>query len=85
MRKSIADTPIPCSVEGGSLQITTSVGGAIIDHGSHTIHEVMERVDKCLYQAKHEGRNCTVFEGVGKISPDNYSEIVRTGYEDDLP
>ena len=84
LRRSICDTPIPCGVEGGSLQISTSVGGAVIEHGGHEIHEVMDRADKCLYQAKHSGRNCTVFEGVGKIETEMFNEAVRVVYENDM-
>lgn len=83
LRKSIADEPIICGVEGGSLQITTSVGGAIINNGGHTIPEVLDRADKCLYQAKDLGRNCTVFENKGKLNPDDYKEIKRL--YDDFP
>ncbi len=77
LRKSIADTPIACKVDGGALQITTSVGGAIINNGGHSIPAVLERADKCLYEAKHAGRNCTVFENKGKLNPDDYIEEKR--------
>lgn len=73
LRKSIADHPIPCSADGGQLTITTSIGGALIAPGEQpVIHEVLERADKCLYEAKHGGRNCTVFEGTGKIDPEGF-------------
>ena len=81
LRKSIADTPIACKVEGGALQITTSVGGAIINNGGHSIPTILERADKCLYEAKHAGRNCTVFENKGKLNPDDYIEEKRNFYD----
>ncbi len=78
LRKSIADKPIICSTDKGSLQITTSVGGAIINNGGHSISNILDRADKCLYDAKHAGRNCTVFEDKGKLDPDDYMEEKRT-------
>ncbi|MCB1681312.1 MAG: PleD family two-component system response regulator [Rhodospirillales bacterium] len=83
LRRTIADKPFPCSIEGGSLPITASFGGAVIEHGGHQIHEVIDRADKCLYEAKRGGRNCTVFEGVGKIDPDKYKESTRANFEED--
>ena len=81
LRRSIADTPIECSAQGGSLVVTTSVGGVMVGPEPVTIPEVLERVDKCLYEAKHAGRNCTVFEGVGKLDSDQYKETERTLFE----
>ncbi len=83
LRKSIADIPIKCSAKGGELQITTSIGGAVINNGGHSIPAILERADKCLYEAKHSGRNCTVFENKGKLNPDDYKEEVRDF--DDFP
>ena len=83
LRRSIAEDPIICSAEGGSLSITTSVGGAIVNRGGHSIPAILERADKCLYEAKHGGRNCTVFENKGKLNPDEYKEVERS--LDDLP
>lgn len=83
LRRSISDHPVSCSVEGGKLSVTTSAGGAIIAHNGHTIQEVLERADKCLYEAKNAGRNCVVFEGVGKLDPDKYREVERTTFEDE--
>ncbi len=77
LRKAIADEPVPCSAEGGKLNITTSIGGAIINR-AHPISAILERADKCLYEAKHSGRNCTVFENKGKLNPDEYIETERT-------
>ena len=70
LRRSIANDPIPCSTEQGALDITTSIGGSIIDFEPHTVQEALERADKALYVAKEEGgRNCCVFEGKGKLDP----------------
>ena len=77
LRRAIADEPIICSAETGCLDITTSIGGAIINRGGHSIPAILERADKCLYDAKHGGRNCTVFEDKGKLNPDDYQETAR--------
>lgn len=83
LRRSIGDAPFPCSAEGGSIKVTCSLGGAVIEHGGHQIHEVLDRSDKCLYEAKRGGRNCTVFEEIGKIDPDKYKESARAGFDDE--
>ena len=77
LRTAIADEPVKCSAEGGEVAITTSIGGIIIDHDGLTNEEVMKRVDDALYAAKEAGRNCTVFEHVGKLNPDEYREGER--------
>jgi two-component system cell cycle response regulator len=77
LRASIADEPFPCSAPEGKISVTTSIGGALIGHGAHTIIEVLARADKCLYEAKTSGRNSTVFEGVGKLDPEKFKEIER--------
>lgn len=81
LRAGISDVPFPCSAPGGSISITTSIGGTLIDFQPHTSQEVLERADKCLYQAKEGGRNCTVFEGIGKIDPGKYREQERKTIE----
>ncbi len=81
LRRSISEEPIPCGVPEGSLDITTSVGGTIIEHGEHTTEDVLGRADKCLYEAKEGGRNCAVFEGVGKLDPEKYQSEERQTFE----
>jgi predicted signal transduction protein with EAL and GGDEF domain len=49
-----------------------SVGGSLIEAGNNTIEDVLERSDKQLYIAKGSGRNCVVFEGVGKLDPEEF-------------
>ncbi|MCC7305654.1 MAG: PleD family two-component system response regulator [Alphaproteobacteria bacterium] len=77
LRTSIADVPFPSSVPEGSLSITTSIGGAIIEPSPYTTAEVLARADKCLYAAKEGGRNQTVFEGVGKLDPAQFKGAER--------
>ena len=83
LRRSISDTPIKCSAEGGSIPVTASIGGAIIESGNHNIEQVLDRADKCLYQAKESGRNRTIFEGKGIITDEDFEEIKRSVYLED--
>ena len=72
LRRSISDKPIRCKAPEGQLHVTTSIGGAIIQPGEHTVVEVLSRADKMLYDAKNGGRNCTVFENYGKLDPEKF-------------
>lgn len=82
LRHAIADKPFTCNTESGLLSITTSLGASIIQGASgETVHSVIERADKCLYEAKHGGRNCTVFEGVGKLDPEKFVQVSRPTIE----
>lgn len=81
LRRSIADKPFKCSAEGGAISITTSVGGAIIEAGNHTVQSVLERADKALYQAKNDGRNCTHFENVGRLDSNKFLQEKRAVIE----
>lgn len=76
LRTSISDVPFNVTGHEG-IAITTSIGAALIDHNQHSKHEVLERADKCLYEAKKGGRNAVVFEGKGKLNPDDFKEAQR--------
>ena len=52
--------------EENSINITISIGIAQYPQDGHTIHELVARADKALYQCKHTGRN-----KVCLYSPDN--------------
>lgn len=67
----IAKTPFKVSTEKESLPITCSIGAAIVDQGETSPGIVIERADKCLYEAKDAGRNCIFFEGMGVVSSSN--------------
>jgi two-component system cell cycle response regulator len=77
LRRAIADAPFECGAPSGPFTVTTSIGGAYIDPEKHTSKEVLERADKCLYEAKNGGRDCVVFEGVGKLNPEEHREHER--------
>ena len=77
LRRSIAEKPFKCNAPGGALSVRTSVGGAIIESGTHTVPEALDRADKMLYEAKNSGRNCTIFEHTGRLDPDKYRQAPR--------
>lgn len=73
LRLAICEAPIPCKTPNGELTITTSIGGAIVGVETVSTEDAIKRADICLYKAKKEfGRNCSVFEDVGKLNPDDY-------------
>lgn len=83
LRLAICETPIPCNVPGGSLAISTSIGGAIIrSEENNTPEMALKRADLCLYKAKEFGRNCSVFEDEGKLDPEKYQPRGRPELED---
>ncbi len=77
LRRSIGEKSFKCNIPAGFLDITTSIGGAIIEPGAHTVKDVLARADKMLYEAKHSGRNCTVFEKIGKLNPGDFKQESR--------
>ncbi|MCB9989776.1 MAG: PleD family two-component system response regulator [Rhodospirillales bacterium] len=81
LRCSIADAPVRCRSKDISLEITTSIGGALIEPGDYSVQEVLDRADTALYEAKNGGRNCTVFENFGKLEPEKYKSDARREIE----
>ncbi len=81
LRCTIADEPFSCAVPDGALTITTSIGGVLIADEVQTTQDVIQRADKELYAAKDAGRNCTVFEGKGKLDPEEHKEQVRKSFD----
>lgn len=77
LRTAIADVPFAVSGPVSEITVTTSIGAAIIDPTPQTMKQVMERADKVLYQAKQGGRNQTIFEGKGKLDPEEFREQAR--------
>jgi diguanylate cyclase (GGDEF)-like protein len=55
LRQAVEDDPI---AHGDiRVELTISVGCALAPDGSHTLDALLETADRCLYAAKHEGRN----------------------------
>ncbi len=77
LRRSIGEKPFKCNIPDGAMTVTTSVGGTIIEAGDHTVQSVLDRADKALYQAKHDGRNCTFFEDVGRLDSSKFQQEKR--------
>lgn len=81
LRRSIADEPVRCNIKDKILNVTTSIGGAIIEAGDYSVQQAIDRADKALYEAKHGGRNCTVFEHTGRIEPEKFRQDARRSVE----
>lgn len=77
LRRAVADRPVKCSVPEGEISISTSIGGAVIEPGDYEVQEILDRVDKFLYEAKNGGRNCCIFESVGRLNPEEYMQSPR--------
>ncbi len=77
LRTLIASEPFICKTPEGKLDVTTSMGVALIESGSHEPADVVKRADEQLYNAKNGGRNCVFFEGIGKLNPDDYETETR--------
>ena len=75
LRASIANESFHCKVPQGMLEITTSVGGAIIGGETGEVQEALDRADKQLYAAKEDGRNCVYFENKGRLDPDEVADL----------
>ena len=77
LRRSVAEDPFPASVEEGELYITTSIGGVYLGKDGAEVDDALNRVDKFLYEAKEGGRNQVVFEDIGRLKPEDYTEAPR--------
>ncbi len=81
LRNAIGSRPFSCSAPEGQLVITTSIGGTIVLGGGDPPLDVLKRADDALYEAKDSGRNCVVFDGLGKLNPDDYIQDSRPTIE----
>jgi diguanylate cyclase (GGDEF)-like protein len=64
LRHAIGDVPMEIMHPGGHLitkNVTISIGIAI-SRADDTLSSITDRADKCLYLAKEQGRNCTVYQ-----------------------
>ncbi|MCB1531857.1 MAG: PleD family two-component system response regulator [Alphaproteobacteria bacterium] len=77
LRRAVADKPFACSTDSGCLSITTSIGAVMIRQRLHPVKAILERADKSLYDAKEGGRNCVVFEDIGKLDPEKFEQQSR--------
>jgi diguanylate cyclase (GGDEF)-like protein len=58
IRNVIAETPV--EVQGTTVQVTASVGGAAARQGTPSYEVLINEADAALYSAKRQGRNRTV-------------------------
>ncbi|HCR86268.1 MAG TPA: PleD family two-component system response regulator [Alphaproteobacteria bacterium] len=62
IRKKIADTPIKISVEPYGIDVTVSIGDAVMRHEGDSPEDLINRSDEMLYKAKTTGKNKVVSE-----------------------
>jgi two-component system cell cycle response regulator len=60
IRQRIGSVPFPLDRDGGTLQITVSIGVAARQSADSHAAEVLKRADQALYRAKEAGRNRVV-------------------------
>lgn len=75
LRRNIADKPFVCSTPEGTLKVTSSFGGIVLDgdaDASSNLQDILKRADDQLYKAKHDGRNCVYFENKGRLNSEEY-------------
>jgi two-component system cell cycle response regulator len=77
LRRAIADEPFTCSAPEGSVTVTTSIGGTLIQGETTSVSEALKRADDALYAAKENGRNATFFEHIGRLDPAQFMQDVR--------
>ncbi len=83
LRQDIEKDPFIYNANGDQMKITTSIGGTLISgEDSPGPADVLKRADICLYEAKNNGRNCCVFEGVGRLNPSDYHARGRPELEE---
>jgi len=68
LRKAIAETPV--DFDGKQISVTASMGVSVYMRNSNLDPETfIKQVDKLLYQAKEEGRNCVAHEDLDLFKP----------------
>lgn len=61
VRETVANNYFQNNQGRREIQITISIGGCTYPEGSHSLEQLLERVDSALYRAKAEGRNVVFF------------------------
>ncbi|MFC6490262.1 GGDEF domain-containing protein [Nitratireductor sp. GCM10026969] len=68
MRRAVEQIPW-CAPNGLSRALTVSIGGAALRDHPAKVSDVLSRADRCLYAAKHSGRNCIAFgSSIGEVA-----------------
>jgi len=63
VRACIAASPVMIDQGNTPLNITVSVGGALLCGGENRAEDIIGRADEALYRAKESGRNRVVIAG----------------------
>jgi len=66
IRETIAKNYFQNNQGRREIQITISIGACTYPDGTHTLEQLLEKVDSALYRAKAEGRNKVFFAGSEK-------------------
>jgi diguanylate cyclase (GGDEF)-like protein len=67
-RARVALAEHPVQVDGESIELTLSVGVAVVGPETQTPDRLIDAADEALYDAKRAGRNCVrVFDGKGAL------------------
>ena len=70
LRQTIAEKPFKVSHDKGKISITISLGVAATEDPAEQADSLIKRADDCLYDAKRNGRNRVVAEGLDELPPD---------------
>lgn len=82
LRKRVAQTDFPISVQGGTtLCITVSIGVATTSDPDDMAEDVLERADVALYQAKKAGRNCCVSDSEVEAGAEDNNQPAASGWD----
>jgi diguanylate cyclase (GGDEF)-like protein len=67
-RTALADQPV--QIEGAAIELTLSVGVAVVGPGIETPDRLLDAADEALYEAKRSGRNCVrEYQPTGAAEP----------------
>ena len=81
LRRFIVDDPFTAGADGTKVGVTASIGGVVIEGPAGSISDILKRADEALHTAKSTGKNQVVFEGKGRIDPDQYVTEARAFIE----
>jgi two-component system, cell cycle response regulator len=68
LRTGICGTPFRVAVPQGQIEVSMSVGAALIEADDVSVEDALKRSDDELYKAKENGRNRCYFAGIGCVT-----------------
>lgn len=82
LRTGICRTPFKVSAPQGEIEVTVSVGAAMINgDASMLVEEAIKLADDELYKAKENGRNRVFFSGLGMIEQKDQQAVANEAAE----